>query len=100
MYPDLIKQNRRMSTCNRLDLQTLGSRPVVPKTLPNQCTIPCDPLSRQAMFPIGSSFRWVSLAVYPLNKSCPSRCRLLQRLIRLVQMSTLFGYFAVALSKL
>ena len=26
--PNLIKDNRRMSACNRLDLQTLGSQPV------------------------------------------------------------------------
>ena len=25
IYPNLIMKNRRMSTCNRLDLQTLGS---------------------------------------------------------------------------
>ena len=25
-----------MSTCNRLELQTLGSQPVMPKNLPNQ----------------------------------------------------------------
>ena len=35
IYPNLIKENRRMSTCNRLDLQTLGSQPVVPKNLPD-----------------------------------------------------------------
>ena len=34
MYPNLIKGNRRMSTCNRLDLQTLGSQPVMPKNIP------------------------------------------------------------------
>jgi len=28
IYPSLIKENRRMSTCNRLDLQTLGSWPI------------------------------------------------------------------------
>ena len=28
-YPKLIKENRRMSTCNRSDLQTLGSQPVI-----------------------------------------------------------------------
>ena len=34
IYPNLIKENRRISTCNRLDLQTLGSQPVVmPKNL-------------------------------------------------------------------
>ena len=27
IYPNLIKENRRMSTCNRLDLHTLGSQP-------------------------------------------------------------------------
>ena len=34
-YPNLIKENRRMSTCNRLDLQTLGSQPIMLKNLPN-----------------------------------------------------------------
>ena len=35
LYPNLVKENRRMSTCNgRLDLQTLGSRPVMPKISP------------------------------------------------------------------
>ena len=32
--PDLIKENWRMSTYNRLDLQALGSQPVMPKTSP------------------------------------------------------------------
>ena len=33
-YPNLMKENRRMSTCNRLDMQILGSQPVVmPKNL-------------------------------------------------------------------
>jgi hypothetical protein len=27
-----------MSTCKRLDLQTLGSQPVMPKNLPDHCT--------------------------------------------------------------
>ena len=35
IYPNLIKENRRMSTCNRLDLQTLGSQPLVSKNLPD-----------------------------------------------------------------
>ena len=35
IYLDLIKENRRMSTCNQLDLQTLGSQPIMPKNLPN-----------------------------------------------------------------
>ena len=37
IYPNLIKENRRMSTCNWLDLQTLGSQPIMPKNLPNHC---------------------------------------------------------------
>ena len=35
IYPNLIKEIRRMSTCNRLDLQTLGSQPIMPKNLPD-----------------------------------------------------------------
>ena len=35
VYPNLIKENRRMSTCNRLHLQTLGTQPVMSKNLPN-----------------------------------------------------------------
>ena len=47
IYPNLIKENRRMPTCNRLDLQTLGSQPVMPKILPDLCnryevTIECN----------------------------------------------------------
>ena len=29
IYPNVIKENRRTSTCNRLDLQTPGSQPVI-----------------------------------------------------------------------
>ena len=32
--PNLIKGNRRMSTCNRLDLQTLGSQPIYAQKSP------------------------------------------------------------------
>ena len=28
IYPNLIKENWRMSTCNRPDLETLGSQPI------------------------------------------------------------------------
>ena len=35
IYPNLIKENRRMSTCNRLDLQTLGFQPIMSKNLPD-----------------------------------------------------------------
>ena len=35
IYPNLTKENQRMSTCNRLDLQTLESQPITPKILPN-----------------------------------------------------------------
>ena len=30
IYPKLIKENQRMSTCDRLDLQTIGSQPIMP----------------------------------------------------------------------
>ena len=30
IYPNLTNENRRMSTCNRLDLQIPGSQPVMP----------------------------------------------------------------------
>ena len=29
IYPNLIKEHRRMSTCDQLDLQTLGSQPIM-----------------------------------------------------------------------
>ena len=36
IYPNLMKENRRMWTCNRLDLETLGSQPInMPKNLLN-----------------------------------------------------------------
>ena len=36
IYPHLVKEYRRMSTWNRLDLQTQGSHPVImPKNLPD-----------------------------------------------------------------
>ena len=35
IYPNLTNENWRMSTCNRLDLQTLGSRPLMLKNLPD-----------------------------------------------------------------
>ena len=35
IYSNLIKENRRMLTCNRLDLQTLGPQPVMSKNLPD-----------------------------------------------------------------
>ena len=39
IYPNLIKENRRMSICNRWELQTLGSQPmIVPKNLPEHCS--------------------------------------------------------------
>ena len=37
IYPNIIKENRRISTCNRLDLQTLGSQLIMLKNLPDHC---------------------------------------------------------------
>ena len=39
MYPNLTKENRRMLTCNWLDLQTLGSQPFMLKNLPDHCCL-------------------------------------------------------------
>ena len=40
IYPNLIKEYRRMSTCNRLDLQTLGSQPATMlKNLTDHCSV-------------------------------------------------------------
>ena len=39
IYPNFMKEIRRMSTCNRFDLQTLGSQPVMPKNLPDHWTV-------------------------------------------------------------
>jgi hypothetical protein len=38
IYPNLMKETRRMSTCSQLDLQTLGSQPIMPKNLPDHYT--------------------------------------------------------------
>jgi hypothetical protein len=40
-YPNLIKENWRMSTCNQLDLPTLGSQPIMPKNLPDHWLAGC-----------------------------------------------------------
>ena len=34
MYLKFIKKHRKMSTCNQLDLETLGSWLILPKTVP------------------------------------------------------------------
>ena len=39
--PNWVKENRRMWTCNRLDLPTLGSQPIMPQNLPDHCPEPC-----------------------------------------------------------
>ena len=38
--PNLIKESRRMSTCNRSDLQTLGSQLIMPKNNPDHWPSP------------------------------------------------------------
>jgi hypothetical protein len=38
IYPNFIKEYRRMSTCNRSNSQTLGSQRIMPKNLTNHCT--------------------------------------------------------------
>ena len=41
IYPLLIKENWRMSTCNQLDLQTLVSQPIMPRNLSDHCRDVC-----------------------------------------------------------
>ena len=38
-YFKSIKKNRKITTCNRLDLETLGTRPIMPKDLPTLTTM-------------------------------------------------------------
>ena len=35
IYPNLTKKNQKMSTCNQLDLETLGYGLLMPKTSPD-----------------------------------------------------------------
>jgi hypothetical protein len=37
-YTNLIMENWRMSTCNPLDFQILGSQLIMPKNLPDHCS--------------------------------------------------------------
>jgi hypothetical protein len=39
IYPNSMKKNWKMSTCNRLNLETLGSWLIMPKNLPGHCHI-------------------------------------------------------------
>ena len=44
IYPNFVRENQRMSTCNRLDLQTLGSQLILPRNLPDHwVTLHCVP---------------------------------------------------------
>jgi hypothetical protein len=56
IYPNLIKENWRMSTCNRLELPTLGSQPIMPKNLP-------DHWSEQQSFGQGLKFAYLFLEI-------------------------------------
>ena len=31
MYPNLVKENQKVLTCNQLDLDALGYQPIMPK---------------------------------------------------------------------
>ena len=69
--PNLIKENQRMSTCNQLDLQTLGSLPIMTKNLPDHCSI-CNVrrLHRTRLF--------LPRVSIPLSERCQSILRLLK----------------------
>ena len=36
IYLKSVKENQKMSTCNHLDLKTLGSRPIMPNNVPGR----------------------------------------------------------------
>ena len=38
IYLKSVKKNQRMSACKRLELQTLGSQPIMPKNIPDHCS--------------------------------------------------------------
>ena len=40
IYPKLKKKNRKMTTCNRLDLETLGFWPILSKKSPGHWNLP------------------------------------------------------------
>jgi hypothetical protein len=69
VYPNLIKENRRMSTCIQLTWQTLGSQPVTPKNLPHHFFT--RETEREPAFGYSSRFEglfssirpWVSVAI-------------------------------------
>ena len=51
IYPNLIKEIQGMSTCNRLDLQKLGSQPkIIPKNL-GHCLGESNPIPTNANLP-------------------------------------------------
>ena len=59
IYPNLVEENRRMSTCSRLDLQTQGSQPVMPKNLPDHwCTLLTCYCGSLESWPTGSKELW------------------------------------------
>ena len=53
-----------MSICNRLDLQTLGSQPVLPKTLPDHCSAS---FGMRAFAPLTAPFTPSCLLVMPMS---------------------------------
>ena len=75
--PDLIKENRWMSTCNRLALQTLGSQPVImlsESSSPTSRIPPYVPVMACVVCWMKRIFQALSVQTYfffPLNKGLP-----------------------------
>ena len=73
IYPNLIKDNWRISTCNRLDLETLGSQPVMSKNLPNPWVTFVNPFFAHMCTPIDLG-HWYHLVCQgqfsPLSSTC------------------------------
>ena len=75
-FPNLIKEKRRMSTCNWLDLQTLGSRLIMPKNLPDQWSDWAHPLDNEHLY---HRFMegWFSSLFFPSRTSGPRKSGLI-----------------------
>ena len=59
-YPNLIKEIRKMWTCNRLDLQALGSQPIMPKNLPDHCSFPLESRAQLLIYFVLNLGIWIT----------------------------------------
>ena len=84
----LVKENQKMSTCNRLDLETLGSRPIMPKNLPGHwCCYPAvlilrrDPGGGRINLVVQSKYTGLSLDSVRITSSSFLRSNMLEEVL-------------------